>query len=265
MQKDAGFAAVNRTRLYYEGVGSGHPLVLIHGFSLDTRMWDDQIEAFAPHYQVVRYDLRGFGQSDEPTTEPYSHHDDLRALMTHLGIGHAFILGLSLGGAVAVDFAAAYPEATDALIPVDAALIGGYEWVEGRPSAGMRGRARQAGLTSAKAFWLEHLLFAPAREKPEVAAQLDRMVDDYSGWHFVHSDPVRLLDPPAIDRLHTLAMPTLVVLGARDLRDFHRIADLLTTRIAGAQKVVIPAVGHMSNMEAPERFNEIVLGFLAGL
>jgi len=58
-----GFAEVNDTRLYYEIVGKGHPLVLIHGFSLNTKMWDDQFETFAKRYKVIRYDVRGFGKS----------------------------------------------------------------------------------------------------------------------------------------------------------------------------------------------------------
>lgn len=113
-----GFADVNGTRLYYELAGAGHPLVLSHGFTLDTRMWDDQFAVFAQRYQVLWYDLRGFGKSAVPTDAPYTHPDDLHALMAHLGIAHAYIIGLSLGGAVAVDFAVTYPEATDALIPV---------------------------------------------------------------------------------------------------------------------------------------------------
>ncbi|HEY7490512.1 MAG TPA: alpha/beta hydrolase [Candidatus Tectomicrobia bacterium] len=137
-----GFADVNGTRLYYEVAGTGHPLVLIHGFSLDTRMWDDQFEVFAQGYQVLRYDLRGFGKSAVPTDTPYTHPDDLYALMTHLGIEHADIVGLSLGGAVALDFAVTYPRATDVLIPVDAALLGGYQWVEGRPSSTISAQAQ---------------------------------------------------------------------------------------------------------------------------
>ena len=263
METQTGFADVNDTRLYYEIAGSGHPLVLIHGFTLDTRMWDDQFDVFAAHYQVIRYDLRGYGKSALPTAEPYSHPDDLRALMTHLGIDHAYILGLSLGGAVAVDFAVTYPDATDAFIPVDAALIGGYEWVEGRLSLAVRTEAQRAGLQEAKTFWLNHPLFAPAQAKPNVAARLAQMVEDYSGWHLVNDDPVRLPEPPAIERLNTLSMPTLVVVGERDVLDFHRIADIMTERISGAKKVVMPGVGHMANMEDPERFNDIVLGFLA--
>lgn len=265
MQIDKGFADVNGTRLYYEMAGSGHPLILIHGFTLDTCMWDGQFEVFAQHNQVIRYDLRGFGKSTLPTTEPYSHADDLKALMTHLGIESASILGLSLGGAVAVDFAVTYPEATDAFMPVDAALIGGYEWLEGRPSAGLREHAQQSGLETAKTFWLNHPLFEAAREQPAVAARLARMVERYSGWHMLNDDPVRIPAPPAVERLGTLDMPTLVIVGERDLFDFRRAADIIEERIPGAKKVVMPGVGHMSNMEDPERFNEVVLGFLAGL
>lgn len=180
-------------------------------------------------------------------------------------MAHAFILGLSLGGAVAMDFAVTYADATDALIPVDAALIGGYQWIEGRPSAGLREQAQQGGVDAAKTFWLNHPLFVPAREQPTVANRLAQIVAHYSGWHMLHDDPVRIPQPPAIERLETLSMPTLVIVGERDLLDFHRAADLLEARIAGAKKVVMPGVGHMSNMEDPQHFNDIVLGFLATL
>ena len=69
MSVESGFAAVNGTRLYYELAGSGTPVALIHGFTLDTRMWDDQFQPLAEHYRVLRYDARGFGRSDLPTDE----------------------------------------------------------------------------------------------------------------------------------------------------------------------------------------------------
>lgn len=264
MHTHTGFADVNGTRLYYEMAGSGHPLVLIHGFTLDTRMWDDQFEVFAARYQVLRYDLRGFGKSAVPTDTPYPHPDDLPALMTHLGIEHAYIVGLSLGGAVAVDFAVTYPYATDALIPVDAALLGGYEWAVDAhwDRLFVLVKALEAGLQAAKTFWLQHPLFAPAREQPAVAARLAEIVEGYSGWHLLNEDPGRGLEPPAVQRLATINAPTLIIIGERDVADFHRIADVLQERIPGAMKVVMPGVGHMANMEDPERFNETVLGFL---
>ncbi len=262
MQIDQGFADVNGTRLYYEVAGLGHPLVLIHGFTLDTRMWDDQFEVFAQNYRVLRYDARGFGKSDLPTTPLYTHPEDLRALMTHLDIDHAHIIGLSMGGLIAVDFAVTFPESTDTLIPVDAALSG-YTWQGERSSITARVKAKQGGIEAAKEYWLNCDLFVPAAEQPSVDARLKQIVEDYSGWHFVNDDPASIPETPAIHRLDVLTMPTLVVIGERDIPDFHRMADIMTEGIAGAKKVVINRVGHMANMEAPEQFNEIVLVFLA--
>src|SRR5690242_18617682 len=126
MRISRGFAAVNGSRLYYESAGTGPPLVLLHGFTLDTRMWDDQFEAFARQYRVIRYDLRGFGRSAVPT-ESYSHAEDLHALLGHLETEAAYVAGLSMGGAVALDYALAYPQAVRGLILIDA-VVGGFRW-----------------------------------------------------------------------------------------------------------------------------------------
>src|SRR5437764_10880073 len=123
-------ALVAGTHLYYESVGSGAPLVLIHGFALDARMWDPQIAPFAERYHVIRYDLRGFGRSALPDGTAYSAPGDLKALLEYLGVGEAVIVGLSMGGGVAMSFALTYPEATRALILVDS-VLGGWEWSDG--------------------------------------------------------------------------------------------------------------------------------------
>ena len=96
-----------------------------------------------------------------------------------------------------------------------------------------------------------------------VGSQLRQIIEDYSGWHWINEDPNRVLDPPATQRLHEIKVPTLVIVGERDLVDFHTIADTLQQGIFGARKVVMPGVGHMANLEAPEKFDEIVLGFLS--
>jgi len=265
MKKQSGFAEVSGTRLYYEVAGSGHPMILIHGFTVDTRMWDDQFEAFALHYQVIRYDVRGFGKSNVPTEEGYSYADDLKALIEHLGISHAYVLGLSMGGMIAIDFALEYPGATDALIPADAAL-GGFQWQEfGESLVSVWSRASEAGIQAAKELWLDLDLFKPAMEKPDVASRLTQMVSEYSGWHFGKDDPFPGLDPPAIQRLAEISAPTLSIVGEYDLSDFHTIAGVLQKQILEARKIILPGVGHMSNMEDPSRFNEVVLSFLAGI
>lgn len=268
MSRHQSFAEVNGTRLYYEIAGTGPPLVLIHGLTLDTRMWDDQFDVFAAHYQVIRYDVRGFGQSALPPTDSYDSSDDLRALLKHLGVAHAHILGLSMGGAFAINFALAYPDMTATLIPVDAApaALGEFPRTseEAAPFQAVSVQAQEAGIQAVKESWLAHPLFTPAWEKPEVAARLRQMVEDYAGWHWVTpSRRSRIPVPPALQRLSTIRVPTLIIVGERDLSDFRRLADALEQGIPGATKVVMPGVGHMANMEDPVRFNEIVLGFLA--
>ncbi|MHB8645061.1 MAG: alpha/beta fold hydrolase [Thermomicrobiales bacterium] len=263
MDMQRGFADVNGTQLYYETAGSGTSLVLIHGFSLDTRMWDDQFAPFAERHRVVRYDARGFGQSAPVGDETYTHPDDLAALLNHLAIPRAAIIGLSMGGRIAIDFALAYPTMTCALIPIDAALSGyasSEEW-----NARWKSLVQTARTVSAQAAnerWLDHPLFAPANEHPAVAARLRRMVGEYSGWHWGNRDPQRGNDPPATARLREITAPTLVILGERDVPDFHVIADQIVGNVSGARKIVLPNVGHMANMEAPELFNTEVLEFL---
>jgi pimeloyl-ACP methyl ester carboxylesterase len=99
--------------------------------------------------------------------------------------------------------------------------------------------------------------------RPAVAQSLETMVGEYSGWHWLHDDPSRQFTPPAIERLGEIAAPTLVAVGALDIEDFHQIAATLEAGIPDVWKVVVPDVGHILNMEAPERCNEMVTAFLA--
>ncbi len=150
MSTQRGFADINGASLCYEVAGTGHPLIFIHGFTLDTRMWDDEFDVFAQHYQVMRYDARGFGQSSVPGSDAYSHVDDLCALMALLDIAHAHVIGLSMGGGLAIDFAVAHPDMADTLIPVDA-LLPGYQWRGARATAGAIAAAKAGGIEAAKA------------------------------------------------------------------------------------------------------------------
>jgi pimeloyl-ACP methyl ester carboxylesterase len=263
MQTQTGLAEVNGTQLYYEAAGEGAPVVLVHGFSLDHRMWDDQFEAFAQQLQVIRYDLRGFGRSALPDGGAYAHQDDLKGLLDHLGLSQAHLVGLSLGGAIAIDFALAYPTRVRSLVLVDAVLRG-FQWSPEQSAldGAIWKTAARSGIAAAKAQWLGHPLFAPAQANAHAAPHLTRIVGDYSGWHFVNDDHQRHEDPPASQRLEEMTAPTLIVVGERDLPDFRRIAELLL-QIPKAHKVVLPLAGHMSNMEAPGQFSDIVLEFLA--
>jgi pimeloyl-ACP methyl ester carboxylesterase len=260
----SGFAPVSRGSLYYEVAGAGSPVVFIPGFTLDTRMWDDQIEAFVHSHRVIRYDLRGAGKSPPPTG-PYRQYEDLAALLRHLAIKRAHIVGLSLGGATAIDFALASPAMMLSLVPV-ASSVGGYPWPQELDAwlAEFNTAAGRGDITAAKEAWMSSGLFESARRLPVAAAALDRIMADYSGWHFRNKNPVERLTPPANDRLESISAPTLVIVGELDLPFYTLpIADALAARIPGARKVVVRGAGHLVNMESPAYFNEIVLDFIA--
>lgn len=265
MMSEQGIAEVNGTRLVYEAAGEGPPVVFLHGFTLDGRIWDEQMPAFAERHRAVRYDLRGFGASAPFVAgEPYTHADDLRTLLTHLGIKRAAIVGLSMGGWVAVEFALTYPESVSALVLVDAALRG-YPWSpSGAATIDAIYRLGRAGkLDEAIAGWLAAPLFACSHRAPAASARLAEIVMAYPCGHLLQDDPHRPLDPPARDRLGEIADPTLVVVGEEDIPDMHAIAALLAADIPAARKVALPRAGHMANMDAPEAFNRVVLDFLA--
>jgi pimeloyl-ACP methyl ester carboxylesterase len=258
-----GFADVNGARLYYEQMGEGHPIIFIHGFSLDTRMWDDQFQKFAEHYNVIRYDARGFGKSDLPDTT-FSPTDDLYDLINYLKIEKAHIIGLSMGGWYAFDFIPKYPEKVSALISVDG-LASGFKQSKDfrRQLRTIFNRARKAGVKEAKDLWLDHPLFVPASRNPVVKEKLMEIVSDYSGIHWLdNSAGGEGPEVKAISVMSEITIPTLVIVGELDLPDFRAFADTCESLITGAQKVIIPDCGHMSNMEKPDEFNRIVLGFL---
>jgi len=266
MEHTSDTVTVNGTHLYYERAGTGHPLVLIHGFTLNTQMWEDQFAVFAQHYQTIRYDMRGAGRSALPTEEPFTVVDDLRALLDALGVSRTFVLGLSLGGSVAIDFAMAYPDRTSALVLVDPALHG-WPWSKAF-SQSMRELeivARTQGVEMARQRWLAHPFFLPARERPELAERLAQIVASYSGWSWLQASPEQDADLTEVRPLERISAPTLLIMGVRDIEEFQAIASHISCSIPHLTKLVLPGVGHMANMEAPEAFNEVVLRFMGSL
>jgi 3-oxoadipate enol-lactonase len=248
--------------LQYEVAGDGDPVVFIHGFGLDLSMWDPQWPVFAQHHRAIRYDLRGYGHSSLPD-KPYSHEDDLLALIDFLDARPAHLVGLSLGGRVALRVAAQAPEAMRSLTLADPALDGhlwSQDWLQRWRK--MTDAAKRGDLSSAKKRWQEHILFEPANKDPKVAGALRVMIDRYSGWHLGHPDPGTAPQTPVAQMLASISIPTLVVVGELDLPDFQAIARLLAQEMPQAELRTIMGSGHMSNMEAPHVFNELVLDHL---
>lgn len=259
IETETGFADVNGGRFYWEAAGSGEAVVFIHGFTLDSTMWDDQWEVFAERYRVIRYDSRGFGKSSVPAGS-FSHQDDLRALLDKLGVGRFHAVGLSMGGAIALDYAVLRPGDLLSLTLVDSGLGGALSRAAGSHAELYRTR----GLGAAKEAWMASDLFASLDLQPATKARVGRMVEDYSGWHWMNPIPQIVPEPPSAERLDSISVPTLVIVGALDAPRMLENAEKLAT-IPAARKEVVEGAGHMANMEQPAAVNALILDFLSGI
>ena len=262
MSAGSGLVSVEGGRLYYERAGEGFPVVLIHAGLWDSRMWDDQFEAFSEQHDVIRYDLRGYGRSDAPTAS-YSDLRDLRDLLGRLGVTRCAIVGCSMGAQIALDFALEHPGVVDGLVPVSPGLSG-YAWEDPGLDAlleAVDGAVAEGDLEQAMAY--ELAVWTPAGDDPKVDARIREIAMD--NLHIFHVPDVISEGPPApaFPRLGQLQAATLVVVGEQDVAEIHAIADAIVERVSGAHKDVIAGADHLVNMRKPERFNRIVLDFLS--
>jgi pimeloyl-ACP methyl ester carboxylesterase len=262
-----GFAPVKGTRLYYEVKGTGPALVLIHGGQLDSRMWDDQFPLIAKQFTVLRYDVRGYGGSFQPD-QLYSDADDLAALLDYLSVPNAHLVGLSLGGRIAVDFALAHPKRASSLTLAGPGLAGyeapNSEEVDLRMWDLMKA-ARDEGPDKVTELWLKDPFMAPAMEQARLVPRLQRLSRENAHCWLRNPLLQRSPKPPAAKRLNEIQVPTLLVFGDRDLPQIKATIETLEKGINGSKKVVIKGAGHMVNMEKPEEFNEALLAFLSKL
>ena len=270
VQAKGEYADINGTQIYYEVKGDGHPLVLIHGYSLDLRMWDDQMPVFTKKYRVIRYDRRGFGKSSGVEKTYNADAEDLYKFLKHLKIKSCYVLGMSQGGGAALYFALNYPQMVDALILQDTG-VEGFRWPRSPKrikTKSLREIACTEGLEKAKEVWLQYPLFEVSRKKPKVFRKLREIIKDYPGKSLLRPHPPQSHSPDkpkekqAIDRLNEIQVPTLVILGEFESIGMHAVADALTYGICDAEKVVIHGAGHMANMDEPNAFNSALLQFL---
>jgi pimeloyl-ACP methyl ester carboxylesterase len=255
--------------LYYEVAGEGHPLLLVHAGIADHRMWDDQWEEFSRHYRVIRYDLRGYG--DTPLLDQgYSNRQDIHDLLTHLGVDKTYIIAVSRGGQIATDYTLEHPEMVDALVLVGAG-IGGWE-NEAGPTPEEKQAFEEGEEAETKGDWervadLDVRVWVDGFGRPggqgdgRVREKVRRMCIENYRKPYGSGQPV-VLDPPAAGRLGEIKVPVLVLVGEYDTSGAHAMADAYASGIPGARKVVIEGTAHVPNMERPEEFNRLVLDFL---
>jgi 3-oxoadipate enol-lactonase len=246
--------------LYYNLEGEGPAVVLVHGFTLDGRMWDDQLPALRDIAMVVRLDLRGFGRSSDPAPEvAYSHTADILALLDHLDITSAVLVGLSMGGLIVLHTALVAPERVRGLVLLDS-VLDHFEWDDASRVAMLAAEAAAISdsVAAAKELWLAHPLFAAARRDPALAARLAMLVEPYSGFHWTQADPVEPLLPSPNMALEHVTTATTVVVGDLDVPCFRTMAEVISRRVPGARAITVTDAGHMVNLEAVASVNAIL-------
>jgi len=271
MQTKQGRLDVGDGQLYYEIAGEGMPLVLSHAAFLDSRMFDGLWDALAENFRVIRYDMRGFGQSS-PVNGPVCRRDDLDRLLNALDVRRAHFVGCSNGGQISLDLALEQPQRVASLTLVDS-TPSGFE-VQGTPPRYlfemfevMQRRDVERGNELQIRIWLDGECREPAQVDPTLrqkALAMNRIPVERNTFLMADTQPVNPLDPPAVTRLETVACPTLIVAGSLDHPEVLRAADEMAGRIPGARKSLMENTGHVPSFEQPAAFAALLLDFLQG-
>jgi pimeloyl-ACP methyl ester carboxylesterase len=252
--------------LPYTDRGRGEPLVLLHGFPLDRRMWDAQVQRLSDHYRVIAPDLRGFGRS--PRHDPFtieSLADDIHLFLEQLGAVPCVLAGLSMGGYVALAYAMKYPSDLRGLVLVDTkASADTAEGKQGRET--MIELVRLSGAKAVAEQMLPKML-APGtlQNRPEVVKSMRTMMESCSPETIEHALAAMRDRPDRTGELQSLKVPALVIVGDADAITPPDVAQTMAKSIPNARLETIRGAGHMAPMEQPEQVNQAIERFMAAL
>jgi pimeloyl-ACP methyl ester carboxylesterase len=258
-----GYLTLGDDKIYYDVAGSGFPLILVSGGSgMDLRQWDRISPSLAKTYQVIRYDPRGVGMSDNPTTR-YSDAADLIELLDHLGLDRVGLIGLSSAGGFVLEFAIQHPERISGLVAA-APFVPGFEF-----SASMMERLMQFNQAAEKGR--ETFLDAMFDDDHFIPSPLDPAIRDLArenmGYNFdkgADFDPALPIQmtPPLIEQLQNINSPVLLLAGELDHPEVLRRNKYLLTQIRSADEKIIEQAGHNGPLENPDAFLEAMNSFL---
>lgn len=261
------FANINGVRLHYDVQGNGFPLVLIHAAIANLEMWEAQMPVFTRNFRVIRYDVRGFGETPDPAGK-YTDYDDLKSLLDHLQVKRANVIGVSNGGRIAMEFALQYPSMLEKLVLVAPGLPG-YRAPEDKFDEEMSKKydaAIKAGDHSLAAeintqTWVDGPGRKPTDLDPEFRNRAKKLIHHTIDLGIGEGEGA-FAKPLAAGRLSEIKAPTLLILGTEDMQGMQDIADQIEKGIAGIRRVNMQGTAHLPPMEKPEEFNRIVLDFL---
>ncbi len=268
LKKTSGYVPVpNNGKLYYEEMGEGTPVILLHGHTLDHRMWLPQLPILCGSYRVITPDLRGYGLSSKQGENiQFTHTDDVIAFMNHLNIQKAHIIGLSMGSFIASEMLALYPERF-----ITATLVSGSIRKMPGPSTPFSEEEiakanatieanKQKGVDVWKCEWIDQLVKGGGSQAENIRKAITEQINEWDAWQLLHREGRIYYASEAMDTLKTKrpTIPTLIISGDME----HKGRNSMLPYLPNGRQVVILDCGHMSNMERPKEFNELILEHL---
>ena len=267
--QQSGSIPLNSGSIYYESSGKGKPIVFVHAGFQDHRMWNAQAEYFKKDYKVIVFDNPGHGHSISGHERPTAAHV-IKTLMDSLKLAKAVVVGLSLGGAMSLDFAIQHQERVEKLVLVGSGLSG---WDEDRKVdttttqyvKALFGALEAKDTTLAAKTFVNYWYAGPNRNQTHIdtavwkygmKTTLDNMLKHkVSGWP-------QFAKPAAILQLSKIQMPVLIITGTQDMPEVLLMNKWLKEHIKGAQQIFVENTAHMVNLEKPDLFNQILHQFL---
>ncbi len=252
--------------LYVEKIGKGKPIILIHAGFSDRRDWMHQTSNFGEKYQTITYDQRGSGNSSIITTA-FSPADDLKAVMEHFNLEKTVLIGHSIGGTIAIDFALQYPDKVLGLVLV-ASGVNGYQW-----SKNYLDWMQSIWNVPQPEIMTELFLSAPfydiGMKEPTIKSENEIITkENFSKiltWKTFDARDVHWFFPDAHAKLKNLQTPTYIVYGDQDSEDINKIANIFYENIKNGKTMVIKDADHLLNFEKPEELNSLILDFISTL
>lgn len=252
-------------RLHVNAAGAGAPLLMVHGWAMDSRVFRPQTAGLAGHFRVITFDRRGYGLTGgEPDLARET--DDIDAIADAL-VGAPFhLFGLSQGGRIAARYAARRPQRLRSLILQGAAIDGVS--IEGPdeeriPVEEYSALAREGRMDEVRSRWLRHPMMRVGEGHADADALLGEMLSDYEGRDLLGDESGDGTQAGVLESLAGARLPLLLLTGARETEARRRVATLLRERVPGAEEVILPDSGHLGNLTEPAACNEAVRRFCA--
>lgn len=247
-----------------EQAGEGSPILLVHGWPLDHRVFEPQIRTLSRQFHVVTFDRRGFGQSEAPA-DLRQELDDIDRILASLSLDRVHLLGMSQGGRIALRFAVTRPERLRSLI-LQSAAVDGMESavanIEHIPLEDYAKLARAGRVDLVRERWMAHPMMAVDGQHPAARQLLDEILSTYKGTDLVDFSGSRYTFPlDVVDALRALQVPTLLLTGAHETKSRRAHAQKLLALIPHVREIVFDHSGHLCNLVEPELYNRRVEEF----